>query len=676
MIDLNKKKIGSLKMQNFSGIAQITDDGIKKHFKNMEPYKAIFELVWNGFDARASNVNVRLHKNALGTVDSVSICDDGDGIDLLNLDNSFQKFNESNKKNDDDLHGSHGRGRLAFHKLANEAVWFTKYKNENAKIRISADTISKYEGELISTENQMGFVSNLKSGTCVVLSSLYPKFKFPSDESFLDSIKKEFSWLLIVNPHRKLFLNGVEVPILENSCFEKDVQIENINFKIKAIRWHEKLSHDKSCNYLLDSNQKIIFKELSKANNKIDFFTSCYALSEWNDTYNKNELEMDSKFEQQQKILRKINSEMSSFLKEIYEDYLRDYVDAKIESYDEKGYFPSYLGYEHNYALWRKKNTKDAVRSIYLADPKVFTNLNTKPLKIIIRMLDKLLVSKENDAIFDVLDDVLDLSDTQVNLLAKQLKSTTLENIISTIEILQKRELAVAKLKELMDKHYESVLETPDLQKIIEANTWLFGSQYELLGAEEDTFTKIAQKLRKEIKGVNEIGLDDLDSDDHTEVVIQGLNRQVDLFLARKQYTFDALGKPIYKCIIVEIKKPSISLNKKHLQQLNDYAEIIAKYPGFNSGKLVFELILIGRKISKDDFSIKAQLQSHKDKGELGLVLQAEKIKCYVKDWYTIFDEFGLSNNFLLENLKSKYDDLSDESKISLVNDLQGQKVS
>lgn len=658
-------------MQNFSGIAQITDDGIKKHFKNMEPHKAIFELIWNGFDARASNVNVRLLKNTLDRVELVSICDDGDGIDLLNLDNSFQKFNESNKKNDDDLHGSHGRGRLAFHKLANEAVWFTKYKNENAKIRISADTISKYEGEFIVNENQIGVLNNLKSGTCVVLSSLYPQVQLPSDESLLDSIKKEFSWLLIVNPHRKLLLNGVEVPILENSCFEKDVQIENINFKIKAIRWHEKLSHDKSCNYLLDSNQKIVFKELSKANNKIDFFTSCYALSEWNDTYNKNELEMDSKFEQQQKILRKINSEMSSFLKEIYEDYLREYVDAKIESYDEKGYFPSYLGYENSYALWRKKNTKDAIRSIYLADPKVFANLATKPLKIIIRMLDKLLVSKENDAIFDVLDDVLDLSDTQVNLLAKQLKSTTLENIISTIEVLQKRDLAVVKLKELMDNHYESILETPDLQKIIEANTWLFGSQYEILGAEEDTFTKIAQKLRTEIKGINEIELDDLDSDDHTEVVIEGLNRQVDLFLARKNYTFDALGKPIYKCVIVEIKKPSISLNKKHLQQLTDYAEIIAKHPSFNSAKLVFELILIGRKISKDDFSIKAQLQSNKDKGELGLVLQTEKIKCYVKDWYTIFDEFKLSNNFLLENLKSKYDDLASENKISLVNDLK-----
>ena len=663
-------------MKNFNGTAQITDDGIKKHFKTMEPHKAIFELIWNGFDARASNVNVRLIKNALDRVESVSICDDGDGIDLLNLDNSFQKFNESNKKNDDDLHGSHGRGRLAFHKLANEAVWFTKYENENAKICISADAISKYEGEFISIENQLGFVNNLKSGTCAILSSLYPKVQFPSDESLLDSLKKEFSWLLIVNQHRKLLLNGVEVPILENSCFEKDVQIENINFKIKAIRWHEKLSHDKSCNYLLDSHQKIIYKELSKANNKIEFYTSCYALSEWNDSYNKDELEMDSNAESQQKILKKINKEMSDFLKEIYEAYLREYVDAKIEIYDEKGYFPSYLGYDNSYALWRKKNTKDAFKSIYLADPKVFANLAIKPLKIIIRMLDKLLVSNENDAIFDVLDDILDLSDIQVDLLAKQLKSTTLENIISTIETLQKRELAVTKLIELMDNHYESVLETPDLQKIIEANTWLFGAQYEILGAEEDSFTKIAKKLKEEIKGIDDYDLEDLDLDDRNDLVIEGLNRQVDLFLARKKSTLDAFGNQIYKCIIVEIKKPSISLNKKHLNQLNDYAEIISRHPSFSSGKLFFELILIGRKISKDDFSIKSRLENNKSQGELGLVLKTEKMKCYVKDWYTIFDEFKLSNSYLLENLKSKYEDLSTESKISLVDDLQGKELA
>lgn len=663
-------------MQNLNGKAEITDEGIKKHFKSMEPYKALFELVWNGFDAKANNIHINFEKNSLGQVELISIFDDGEGIDLSNLSNSFKKFNESNKKNNDDMHGSHGRGRLAFYKLANKATWFTKSNNENAKICISADAISQYSGELIEHERQNKYLNNIKSGTCVFLSSLYPKVLLPSEESLLDSLKKEFSWLLIINPNKKLFLNKIEVPILANSCFEKVVEVENVNFEIKAIRWHEKLSHDKSCNYLLDSNQKIIFKELSKANNKIDFYTSCYALSEWNDSYNKDELEIDSKFELQQKILKKINSEMSYFLKEIYEDYLREYVDREIKSYDEKGYFPSYTSYDKDYALWRKNNTKQAVRNIYLADPKVFANLSKKPLKIIIRMLDKLLVSNENDAIFDVLDDVLDLSDTQIDFLAKQLKSTTLENIISTIEILQKRELAVAKLKELMDNHYESVLETPDLQKIIEANTWLFGAQYEILGAEEDSFTKIAKRLRDEIKGINNFDVGDLEPDDNTELVMEGLNRQVDLFLARKKSTFNASGNPIYKCIIVEIKKPSISLNKKHLAQLNDYAEIISKHPSFNSEKLVFELILIGRKISKDDFSIKSQLENNKSKGELGLVLQTEKIKCYVKDWYTIFDEFSLSNKFLLDNLKTRYDDLSSENKISLVDDLQGKRAS
>ncbi|TCB82293.1 ATP-binding protein [Acinetobacter sp. ANC 4173] len=664
-------------MKNFSGIAQITDTGIKKHFKSTEPYKAIFEFVWNGFDAKANNVHIDLQKNGLDTLESITIFDDGDGIDLSNLNNSFEKFNESNKKDDDDKHGSHGRGRLAFYKLANKATWFTKWDNKNVKIEISADTISQYSGEYIEEKKQNKLLNNIKSGTYVVLSSLYPKIPFPAEETLLDSLKREFSWLLIINPHKKLFLNGIEVPILENTCFEKSVQIDNIEFKIKAIRWHEKLSHDKSCNYLLDSHHKIIYKELSKANNKIEFYTSCYALSAWNDSYNKDELEMDSNAESQQKILKKINKEMSDFLKEIYEEYLREYVDAKIESYDEKGYFPSYLGYDSSYALWRKKNTKDAVKSIYLADPKIFANLATKPLKIIIRMLDKLLVSKENDAIFDVLDDVLDLSDTQVGLLAKQLKTTTLENIISTIETLQKRELAVNQLKELMDNHYNSVLETPDLQKIIEANTWLFGAQYEILGAEEDSFTKITQRLRDQIRGINHVSSDDLDKNDAVnQVVVDGLNRQVDLFLARKNKTFDTLNNPIYKCVIIEIKRPSVSLNKKHMNQLLDYAEILSKFPEFSNDEIYFELILIGRKISKDDFSITSHLNSQKDKGEKGLVLHDGNIKCYVKSWYSIFQDFKLSNSYLLDNLKSKYEDLSDESKISLVDDLQGQKAS
>jgi hypothetical protein len=79
-----------------------------------------------------------------------------------------------------------------------------------------------------------------------------------------------------------------------------------------------------------------------------------------------------------------------------------------------------------------------------------------------------------------VLNSVLDLDKKNLDSFANQLKCTQLENIISTIEILKQRQFAVEQLRELMNEHYKDVLETPDLQKIIEHNTWLFGNRYVL----------------------------------------------------------------------------------------------------------------------------------------------------------------------------------------------------
>ena len=87
-----------------------------------------------------------------------------------------------------------------------------------------------------------------------------------------------------------------------------------------------------------------------------------------------------------------------------------------------------------------------------------------------------------------------------------------------------------------------------------------------------------------------------------------------------------------------------------------------------------FEVILIGRKISKDDFQIGQRMNNLKDKSEFGLVTYNDKIKCYVKDWYTIFDEFDLSNSYLLKTLNSKLDDFSSRDTTDIVVDLQSRR--
>lgn len=657
-------------MKSFQGKAEITDEGVKDHFKKYESSDAIFELVWNGFDANASSISINTIFNEMDGLESVEVLDNGEGIDIENLHNSFEKFNESTKKHNNDKHGSHGRGRLAFHRMCASASWYTKKISYNARIDIDAEAIRTYQGRYLEVGEQHASLVDLESGTCVVLRK-FTVNKLPNDKELTQKLSNEFGWYLALNSDCTIKLNGKKIQIPKHELYKKNINIHNHDFTIQVIQWNDKPSSEKSYNYLIDTRNKIIEKALSKTNNKVSFHTSAYAFSDWLDEYDSETFELDPKYPEVKKISRDLYHHMTEYQRDIYSDYLCKYVDNEINRFEENGYFPSYEGLDYGYATWRKENTKKTVKDIYLADPQIFSRLSTKPAKILIRLLDKILVSNENDTLFDVLDGVLDLTPDNVERLANQLKATTLENIISTIEALQRRRQAIHQLREVMDNRYSEVLETPDLQKIIENNTWLFGPQYTIIGAEEDTFTSTARSLRDKIKDIDVIS----DEDIAVGLDIEGINRQVDLFLARKQPSFDAKGKPIFKCIIIEIKRPGVSLNKKHLQQVDDYCDIIEKHPAFGSSKMKFDVILIGRKISKDDAQIRRRMDSLKDKAEFGLITNNDKIRCYVKDWYTIFDEFELSNNYLLQTLNSKLEDLSDTKTEEIVTNLQKEIV-
>ena len=74
---------------DFKGTANITDQGIKKHFKNFEPWHALVELVWNGLDARATRIDINVESNDLHGLEVIQVVDNGDGIDFNNLSDNF-----------------------------------------------------------------------------------------------------------------------------------------------------------------------------------------------------------------------------------------------------------------------------------------------------------------------------------------------------------------------------------------------------------------------------------------------------------------------------------------------------------------------------------------------------------------------------------------------------------
>lgn len=654
---------------NISGATEITPEGIKKHFKSTEPYESVFELIWNGFDANANSVVISLDRNQLGGLAGLMVLDDGDGIDYKKIDTNFGRFNESAKKDDFSQHGSHGRGRLAFHKLSYIATWHTKTLQGAAVISINSDDIKNYSAEILEPDDSHHLIES-QSGTLVVLEKA--NGGLPDHEEMLQLLSKEFGWFLALNPSKRLIFDGDPVLIPRHEMYEDVCQVGESKFDVKVIRWEDKPSSEKSYVYLLGSSGHPAHRELSSLNNKPNFFTSVYVQSTWADNFDPtrtlftsglNTLDSDA--------WREVLKQVVTITRKIYDEFLRQFVERQIEKFEEEGVFPSYTGLPFEHASWRLANTKDLVRSIYTADPTFFNSLKRKQRKILIALLDRLAVSNENNSLLDVLSSVLELDPSSMEILASQLKRTTLENIISTIELLQRRQKAVHELREIMNVHYAEVLETPDLQKIIENNTWLFGPQYEILGAEEATFTKIAKKLRDTVKQVDSIEPLDLEG----EATVEGANRQTDLFLARKIHTFDSFGNRYFRCVIVEIKRPSVALNVKHLRQLDDYAAIIKRHPEFTSEHTRFELILVGRKISDSDTEIPSRLKQQLSRGEIGLVTDDDRMKRYVLNWYTLLEGFELANAALLDCLKLQRDELS-PSKDELVDSLQSQATT
>ncbi|MFP1727684.1 ATP-binding protein [Lonsdalea quercina] len=658
--------------QIIQGTTEINSLGIKNHFESVEPVQAILELVWNGFDAGAKNININIVYDHFDTVKNLTILDDGDGINFTDLDSNFNRFNDSLKKTSIDQHGSKGRGRLSFHRLCHQAIWYTKYLGRNAYIKINDEDIKAYEAQIdIDADEQNSLLNAMDKGTCVELTLLHSSL--PDRRELISILSNEFCCKLALDDERKVFVNGAEIDIPEHEIKEVSFEIENNDFSVKGIRWDKKPATEKSFIYLTDSSGKIVHKESTTFNKKRDFHLSVFVSSIWADTFSANgdDIFSTAKSNPDSKAWRQLVKNVLKFSRAIYDNFLRVQVENAIQKLEEDGAFPTYNEYDITYANWKRNNIKQVVRSIYIADPQFLVSLTIKQKKIIIRLLDKMLVSNQNEDLFDILESVLDLSDSDLSRFASQLKKTKLENIISSIEELQRRRFAVEKLKLIMNEHYKDVLETPDLQKIIENNTWLFGERYETIGAEEDTFTKIAKSLRDSVYSINNIDAQDVENGED----IIGAKRQTDLFLARRMPTFDSNGNKIFRCIIIEIKRPSIALNVKHLRQLEDYAGIIKRHPEFSSQNLHFELILIGRKISSQDIEIPTRLSNYAGRGDVGLVSDDANMKRYVKNWYTIFDTFELTNSFMLEKLQMERDVIEKKSREELVKELQEESV-
>lgn len=628
----------------------ITPEGIQKNLKSIKPLDAICEYIWNGFDAEATEISVKLHENNLGLINMITICDNGIGINYDELRFKFQPFNDSKKasmssKTNHSLpHGRKGIGRLTFFAFSQTARWDTVYEKEGKKygyyIEMNKDSLNQYDDNGDEKPHEVQEATGTKV-TFTQLESLEKK-------DIIQKIKEEFFWFLELNRENKYKILVDEIPIDysefildKQNIYVSDFGCEK-NYDIRFVQWSVKLGNEYSRIYYLDSENNEKYKETTKLNKRADqFFHSVYIKSDYFNEFHFTNDEIDgqrdifsNRSEDEYKCLLE---GVNEFLIKYRREYLKKASDNYIAKLIDENIYPEF-DTASVVGVFQKQELDNLVGTLYAAQPKIFTGLSDDNKKITLQLLKLIMDNGNKPELFKILQGIVELDEDEMKELSGILQYTSLSNITRTIKLLCDRQKVIQALKEVIFNKEFNSYEVPHVQKIIENHYWIFGEQYNLITAAEPDFDLALKGMIKATVGVDEdVHIDHPDK-----------NKEMDIYMLRQ----DRHGK-VTENVVIELKRPKIKLGEKEVSQVKKYMRVIKSTPRFNAGNVKWTFYLVGNEFDANGY-IEGELESHKSHGEEHLIHCQDSgfTKIYALKWSEIFDDYSKRHNFLMERLK------------------------
>ena len=624
----------------------ITPEGIRKNLRNIKPLEAICEYIWNGFDAEATEVRIRFFYNDFGLVNMLEIEDNGIGICYEELSAKFQKFNDSSKydslKNKTLPHGRRGIGRLTFFSFATNCLWQTVYSkgddNYEYFISMERDRLNQYDDNNGNPPNK----TLKKTGTTVRMTQMESLNK----EDVIEAIKSEFFWFLELNSAKEYKIYVDDEVLSYEDCVIKRIPITVSELELKHdydivfVHWNRKMGDEYSRIYYIDSDNKERYKETTKLNKKSDYFYHSIFIRSvyFNDFHwgpdpsdNQRNLFPNRTEDEYKKLIEYVNKYVISYRQKFLKTSSNDFISKLIKDDIYPTFEDSAVG------QYQKEQLDEVVEALYITQPKVFTGLNTDNKKIFIGMLNLIVEKGNKPELFEILKQIVDLTDEERDELANVLRYTSFNRITRTVQLLADRQQTIQVLKEIVFTKDFATYEA-HVQKIVEEHYWIFGEQYNLITAAEPDFEQALQGLIMKTTGnKNKPKIDHPDK-----------NKEMDIFMIRQ----DRNGM-VTENVVVELKRPSVKLGEKEVSQVKKYMRVIKSEPRFNAGTMKWTFFLVGNEYDTSKY-IEGELESHKASGQPFLIHTADNglTNIYVLKWSEIFDSFSHRYEFLMEKLQ------------------------
>lgn len=408
---------------------KITNASIESAGLPKDPKYAIAEYIWNGFDAKATGINIKISSNELGYIERISIIDNGEGIDPKLLDHSFGNFLDSLKKTSPKrssyTRGKKGKGRFSFSLFAARASWHTVIAENNAleEYNIHIDRDKKEEYEITKPQASTADCT----GTTVTLHGVFGlnSSTFESDE-FTDFLAQEFGWFLHLNKDLgyTIQINGIplsyEQIIQESESSSITIYTEKENsylFKLNYIRWQHSIG-DRYYYYFLNSHKTEVAKMLSSFNNNaIDYHHSLYVQSPFFDHFEQADILLSNESnlfseKEQQIVYRRLIAELRDLLERKQKKYIREQaVEIKLKELAQKNILPYYT--ESIADQHRKECLLKLIQELYIADPRIFVGIKTDLVRTYLGFLDLLLQTERKGEILPIIQQAIPLSDKE-----------------------------------------------------------------------------------------------------------------------------------------------------------------------------------------------------------------------------------------------------------------------
>ncbi len=604
---------------------RVENDHIQR-ITTARPLAAISELIWNAYDADATEVSVELEKTAITELGSILVTDNGTGIPFETIEDSFQKLGGSWKRlgaktaSGRVVHGEKGQGRFKAFSLGESVEWTSSHGGQRFTIFGQKSNLKNFEvSEPVATSSQ---------GCTVAIREVIKDFEIWAADGFADRIRDIFALQLYDDPRFRIIYDGVALDAREAiaSVTHYSIAVDQGDRTLEAtldiVEW--KRSIDRKLMLCLPG--RFSFYEMPPGVQARGFEFTAYLTAEHfqqlaeNHTEGLVELDLASNA-----LVETAKARLREHFraKEVARsrDKIQEWVEAAIYPYEGAAASPIEIN---------ERQLFDVV-ALNLADFSAdFEKSPAKQKKLVLQLI-KSAIETDATNLLSILEKVIDLPKERQEELADLLRKTSLTAVINAAKAVTDRLdfLRALQLLVFEPKSKRQLLERSQLHRIIAQETWIFGEQFNLVNDDQD----LSSVLRSHIRLLG----NDREVPEATEPVLdaEGKAAIVDLMLSARIPTPTDHER---KHLVVELKRPIQPLNEDVLGQIKKYAKAVALDPRFrHDANVEWDFVAISNNFTPD-----AELEARMAGKPRGLIFELDdpiRIRVWAKTWGQIIQE-------------------------------------